>query len=762
MRNETPQETNSVIHQFSEGANDLRQRLGRLLASGHADPAQSADFSRNLTSLRDASLVSMALFSGGLGYLWIVLIMWPAPGVPNTPASWAGSLALVVSASIALLVKGRLPYLAGQILLWGSVASITFALTLYSVSQAAYLFIVPITFANVIHGRWTVFLIAGAGISMTWGLHMMRDSDSAFAALQTIAIIALTAVAAWLSARNLYTALTWVWSGYERARRNEELARDRQAELSRVLKALDEAVYRIERANHMLTQARLQAETAVRLKQQFAQTVSHELRMPLNMILSFVELMIQSPEYYGGPMPARYLRDLAIVHRNARHLQTLVNDVLDMARIQAAQMGLAAEETDPDALVREVAAMAHSLIESRGLSLTVEAQPDLPTLWLDPVRIRQVLLNLLNNAARFTEVGGVTVGVRADDVNVIFSVADTGVGIAAEDLPRVFKEFEQLDGGTRRGHGGTGLGLAISRAFVELHGGQMWVESEVGAGSRFSFSLPVARATPLSLGGDATALPIVASIKQSDQPILLAVTSSPSAATLLTRYVRGYRAVIVGDLAQASRSVPQLAPEGVVIDSATVALSPESIEEMARSWGFPDMPVIVTPLPGEDRLRQQLAVEGYLIKPITPDALWDMLRQFGERIARILIVDDDRDFVRLLTRMLEGSTLRPYQVDSAFTGQEAIDQIHLLRPDLILLDLNLTDMNGQDVIQAVRAMPEGHAIPILVISARDDIEPRDALPGTMLITKANGLTTADIVHWTQRVLDGGERGGAAA
>ena len=177
-----------MIHQFSEGANDLRQRLGRLLASGHADPAQSADFSRNLTSLRDASLVSMALFSGGLGYLWIVLIMWPAPGVPNTPASWAGSLALVVSASIALLVKGRLPYLAGQILLWGSVASITFALTLYSVSQAAYLFIVPITFANVIHGRWTVFLIAGAGISMTWGLHMMRDSDSAFAALQTIGL----------------------------------------------------------------------------------------------------------------------------------------------------------------------------------------------------------------------------------------------------------------------------------------------------------------------------------------------------------------------------------------------------------------------------------------------------------------------------------------------------------------------------------------------------------------------------------------------
>ena len=232
-----------MIHQFSVGANDLRQWLGRLLASGHANPAQSADFSRNLASLRDASLVSMALFSGGLGYLWIVLIMWPAPGALNTPAAWAGSLLLVISASVAFLVKERLPYLAGQILLWGSVAAIGCVLTLYSVSQAAYLFIVPITFANVIHGRWTVFLIAGAGIAMTWGLLTLRGSEPTVAVVQTIAIVALTAVAAWLSARNLYTALTWVWSGYERARRNEELARDRQAELSRVLKALDEEGY---------------------------------------------------------------------------------------------------------------------------------------------------------------------------------------------------------------------------------------------------------------------------------------------------------------------------------------------------------------------------------------------------------------------------------------------------------------------------------------------------------------------------------------
>lgn len=314
-----------------------------------------------------------------------------------------------------------------------------------------------------------------------------------------------------------------------------------------MLKALDEAMYRIERANHMLTLARNQAETAFRLKQQFAQSVSHALRMPLNLILSFIELMIQSPKYYGGPLPSAYLRELSIVHRNASYLQTLINDVLDMARIQAAQMSIQPEETDPAELVQEVGTMTRSLIEARGLHLRLEVQPGLPRPWIEPIRIRQVLLNLVNNAARFTEAGHVTVRAHRDGEAVTFAVADTGIGISAADLPRVFNEFEQVATGTR-GAGGTGLGLAISRAFVELHGGRIWAESEgmSGRGSTFSFSLPATRtpllAPPLT---EASAAPAAVSLKPSDQPILLAVTASPTAATLLTRYVRGHRADFV-------------------------------------------------------------------------------------------------------------------------------------------------------------------------------------------------------------------------
>ena len=723
--------------------------LSRLSALFDADEPIAGEFRENLNELQNASVTGMALFTGAAGYLWVALMIWPVPGATSTPVAWASALALIISASVALLVKARHLRLAGQLVVWGAVAAIAGAMQLYPIAQTAYLFLIPIAFASLIHRRWTVFLVAIAAGAVTWGMHTLRPGERPLDVLLPIAIGTLTVFTSWLASRNLYVALRWVWSGYERAWRNEKQARERQAELERVLKALDQATYRVERANHMLTLARNQAETAYRLKQQFAQNVSHELRMPLNLILSFVELMIQSPEYYGGPLPASYLRDLSIVHRNAQHLQTLVNDVLDMARIQAAQMSLQPEETQPGKLVEEVAEMARSLIESRGLAWRVEVEPELPALWIDPIRIRQVILNLLNNAARFTEAGSVTLRVRRDGDQLLFSVTDTGVGIAPGDIERVFNEFEQLEGGT----GGTGLGLSISRAFVELHGGRMWVESEPDRGSTFSFTLPATRQTLLTAPLHETDAPMVAA-QPSDQPILLAVTSSPMAATLLGRYVRGYRTVVVHDLEQAAKSVAQLSPEGVVLDAATVAATPAELQTLAQRWGLPDMPIILTSLPGEARLSQQLNVSGYLIKPITTEGLWDVLRPLGETISRVLVVDDDRDFVRLITRMLESSRLRSYHVTPAYGGHEALAVLERLRPDLILMDLSLGDLSGQAVIAAIRAHPEWHTIPIVAVTAQDDLGAQEALAGTLTVAKARGLTPADVVNWTRAMLDG--------
>jgi signal transduction histidine kinase/CheY-like chemotaxis protein len=711
----------------------------------------------NLIELQADSLQVLALFTGLVGYVWLALVLWPVTGARAPLTAWAGSSALVLGLLLCYLLRKRPPRVASMVLIAASLVAVTCAVLAFRAYILACLFFLPIVFAGVLLGQGTVFAVAILAIVLSVaagrsGLGLPFYSAGVFL---PIGVIALAAIAAWLSARNLYVAIEWVWRGYERAHDNERVAREGQAELRRALKALDEATYRLERANYMLGLARDQAEEARRLKQQFAQTISHELRTPLNLIVGFTELMAESPEYYGGQLPPAYVRDLGIVHRNACHLQTLVNDVLDLARIEAAQMGILPEETDPGALAQEAVNTARSLVESRGLALQIDVAPGLPRLWLDPTRIRQVLFNLLNNAARFTDQGTITVIVRREDGEVTFAVADTGVGIAAEDIARVFEEFQQLDGTTRRQHTGAGLGLAISRRFVELHGGRIWVESKPGLGSTFYFSLPVERvelvAAPTSRPLGKAATPSTA---PGDERILLAVTRSPSAATLLARYVRGCRTVVAHDFEQARHLARQVMPQAVIVDAACKALAAGQLEALAHEWGLLHTPFMTCALPGEDPLQQRLSVDGYLVKPVSRQNLWDVLRRFGGEVDNVLAVDDDRDFVRLLGRLLD-SPVRRYQVTGAYTAQEGLAIMRHRPPDLVLLDLRLPDMDGLQVVERMRSTPAWRHIPIIIVSAQDEADSVRTLTGGALFAKGGGLLPGEVVQWVQSVVDMG-------
>jgi CheY-like chemotaxis protein/anti-sigma regulatory factor (Ser/Thr protein kinase) len=502
----------------------------------------------------------------------------------------------------------------------------------------------------------------------------------------------------------------------------------------------------------MLAWARDQAEAARRLKQQFAQTISHELRTPLNLIVGFTELMTQSPEYYGEPLAPRYLRDVRIIHRNARHLQTLINDVLDLARIEAAQMTLVREEVEPAALVQEAVNTARSLIESHGLTLAVEIAPGLPTLWVDPTRIRQVLFNLLNNAARFTDHGGVRLTVSLQDSEVVFAVTDTGVGIAPENLGRIFEEFQQADSSTRRRYGGAGLGLAISRQFVMLHGGRIWAQSTLGAGSTFAFSLPVAHepldAAPVALPGAAAGQSGVG----SDRPVLLAVTHSLTAAALLTRHIHGCNTVVVPDLEQAQSAAARLLPQAVVLDQADRPWNTTDLERLSVQLASSRTPIMACPLPGQQALAQRLDVDGYLVKPVSRQGLWDALRQFGERIDRILVVDDDQDFVQLIGRMLD-SPVRRYQVVNAYTGAEALATLRRRRPDLVLLDVRLPDISGPEIARQMRHQPEWRSIPIVMVSAQDEPIAPESQPCAITIARATAWQPAEVIKWIQSLVE---------
>ncbi len=715
----------------------------------------TSHMSENLTYLRTDSLRVLAAVAAPVGYIWLMLTMWPHTGSGAPLSAWIGASALVLGATSAYLLRDRYPNAAAGLLVSGTLIAVTCALLTFHIAELAYLFVLPVIFTGVLLSQLSVFVATGLAccLVMITGTSHLHPASPSISITLPIAVITSISLASWLSARNLYTALAWVWSGYEQAHANERRAREGQAELRRALKALDEATYRLERANYMLSVARDQAEEARRLKQHFAQTISHELRTPLNLIVSFTDLMVQAPEYYGGPLPSTYARDLGIVHRNARHLQSLVNDVLDLARIEAAQMALSPEETDLAALVQEAVNAARSLVEARGLALHCEIEPNLPQLWVDPGRIRQVLYNLLNNAARFTERGSVTISARRKGEDVLFTVADTGVGIPTGSLDRIFAEFEQVDGSTRRRHGGAGLGLAISKQFVELHGGRIWVESEAGQGSTFYFTLPIAWQDPMvEVKSRLQNVPHKMPSAQDGEPILLAVTRSPTAAALLSRYVRGCRTVIAQDLERGQRAAKQLLPQGVIIDTACVDVTAQTLQRLSQTWGLPRTPFLAGPLPGEEPLRQQLAVDGYLIKPVSRESLLDVLRQFGEKMDKVLIIDDDRDFVRLMGRLLD-SPVRRYQVIGAYSGHEGLEMIQYHQPDLVILDMVLPDTSGAQVIERIRSNPAQRHLPIIVVSARDEIDTIGALPGVMLATKGSGVLPGEVVRWVQHALE---------
>lgn len=725
--------------------------------------AQGTQFLNDLARLRADALVMLGWLTGAICYLCLIFLIWPVTGAAAIPAAWLGTIVLMAASALAILESRRFQRVAR----YGFAAGVHFAaacgMVTLNQTTGAFLFLLPIIFASVLFNRWVALANALLAISLITLLNWYALGISPWTAtsLLTVAITAITAVASWLAAHNLYTALTWLSSAYSNANQNERLARERQAELQRVLKALDEAHYRLHRLNGLLVIARDQAEEGKRIKQYFAQTISHELRTPLNLVVGFAELMIDSPEYYDSALPSPYLRDLRIVYRNARHLQGLVNDVLDLARIDAAQMSLVLTRVDPGELTREAVETVRSLVESRGLRLITEIPNELPSIWLDATRIRQVLINLLNNAARFTQQGRVCVSVKQDEDALIFAVNDTGIGISPEDLARIFDEFYQVDGGSNRRQEGAGLGLAISHKFVGLHGGRMWAESVEGHGSTFYFTLPLHPSLNTSLTSPserekrlnkplnttAETLPL----GQDTEQVVVVVTDSNSAVGLLSRYLPHYRVLAASELSQAQTLARQVLPQALIVDSNCVALDTEQLQGLGRAWGLLQMPVISCPLPGEEPLRRRLAVDGYLIKPVVRQNLWDTVRSFGESVEQILIVDDNRDFTRLLRQMLI-NPLRPYRIEAVHSGEEALAMIQLSPPDLLLLDLGLPGMSGVELVEVLRAHPVWHSIPIIIVSAQDELDGLEVMQGVITLTKGGGLLPGDLIRWLSAVM----------
>lgn len=387
------------------------------------------------------------------------------------------------------------------------------------------------------------------------------------------------------------------------------------------------------------------------------------------------------------------------------------------------------------------------MFQDKGLSLRAELPNDLPIVRVDPARIRQVLINLLSNAARFTTEGGVTVRAGYDERDIVVSVADTGRGIAASELPFVFDEFRQVGPQGSRRH--SGLGLTICKRIVELHGGSIWAESEPGHGTTFTFTLPrtenVASSLPERDWGSLTS-----SLQRNPDPrTVVVVDDDPDVLRIFQRYLDGYQ--VVG----ASRATELISVCETHTVRAAILTRPEDgldvNDILERGLQSAPMPVFRCQLRTIHDAAANLGIAHYLRKPVSQERVRKALASLGRPIRRVLVADDDLDMLRLLTRTIRAE-FQPCQVFRAANGSQALELMRKKQPDAVLLDLLMPELDGYGVLAEMRADERLQDISVVVITARG-AEEETVLARSLEISRLGGLSVGELMGCLQSGLD---------
>jgi signal transduction histidine kinase/CheY-like chemotaxis protein len=577
------------------------------------------------------------------------------------------------------------------------------------------------------------------------GLGGATPSEALHAVLAVWVVYALMA----LTLGSTHQLASWSWGHYTRACRILREARDRQVELKQSLQAAEHVNRQLALANERLAVARRAAEVAERSKASFVAKVSHEFRTPLNMIIGLSDLCISAPHYYGTALPQELMHDLEVIYRNSKHLASLVDDVLDLSQVEAGRLSLHREHVDLREVVSRAVEVVRPLLEKKALYLELDMPPSLPEVYCDQTRVRQVILNLLSNAARFTDQGGMKVQIVPNELEVTVSVRDTGPGIGPQDMTRIFEPFEQ--GMTRlwQDRKGSGLGLSISKQFVELHGGRMGVKSTLSEGSTFWFTLPISPLLPPSAGPaqwlssgfeSAPARADLTNARLENRVIVCDPTGELRG--LLARYADDLDLADVRTVTEAVQELERCAAQTLIVNAPDADSLLDVIDE-ARA-AVPDLPVLgYCVAPSWERAVSAGAM-AFLRKPLDRTGLRDALEAIGGEINRVLVVDDDPEAVYLLTRMLMAD--RPdLSVVSADSGRDALDRLHTNPPDLLLLDVLLPDMSGWQVLAAIRRDPALHSIPVLIVSAQDARD-QPVESGLLVAAMGRGLSISKLLR----------------
>ncbi|MBI3374586.1 MAG: response regulator [Betaproteobacteria bacterium] len=515
--------------------------------------------------------------------------------------------------------------------------------------------------------------------------------------------------------------------------------------------------------NRELADARDQAEEASRTKSTFLANMSHELRTPLNAVIGVTEMLHEDAVDLKRDDE---LEPLGRVLRAAKHLLALINDILDLSKIEAGKMDIHIESFAIAPLIEDVVQTIATMAAKNGNELVVNCAADIGTMNADQTRIRQALLNLASNANKFTERGTVTISAKRVTEEgrewVTMAVTDTGIGLTPEQIGKLFQEFVQAEASTTRKYGGTGLGLAISRRFCQMMGGDITVASEPGRGSTFVLRLPADGVTTHTAAAPREAATPRPSAVPSGAPTILVVDDDQTVREMMERYLarEGFSVVTANGGQEGLRLARELHPDAITLDVMMPDLDGWTV--LAAIKGDPELagiPVILVSIVDEKTRGYSLGATDYMVKPVDRARLSGMLRKIcGVVGRRVLVVDDDDMMRRGMRLALEQDG---WQVSEAENGRVALARLAETRPDIIMLDLMMPEMDGFEFLVEMRSRAEWRDIPVLVVTAKDlSAEERSRLNGEVEHVLQKGASELDeLLREIGRILPGSiERG----
>ena len=475
-------------------------------------------------------------------------------------------------------------------------------------------------------------------------------------------------------------------------------------------------------AEEDLRRAKDAAETASRTKSQFLANVSHELRTPMNAILGYSEMLQETAEDEGLD---NFTPDLQKIQNAGKHLLALINDILDLSKIEAGKMELYLEDFDIAAIVADVAATVQPLVAKKNNTLIVHCPPDAGLMHADLTKVRQSLFNLLSNATKFTENGDIMLDVRREGADWLFTIRDSGIGMTGEQMAGLFEAFAQADASTTRKYGGTGLGLALTRRFCRMMGGDTTVESEPGRGSAFTFRLPAIVAGAKDVrDAPRQPVPLESPPTPAEGDLVLVIDDDPAARDLMHRFLtkEGFRPATAAGGEEGLRLARTLRPVAITLDVMMPGMDGWAVlQQLKADPETQDIPVIMLTMVDDKNIGFALGATDYMTKPIDRGRLSALLGRYcctGGTCGVLLVEDDEptREMVRALL-VREG-----WNVMEAANGRVALECMESAKPDLILLDLMMPEMDGFEFAQRLRERAEWRAVPVIVLTAKDITE----------------------------------------